>query len=345
MEEKELIRILERLKDVSIGVIGDFFLDKHLIIDPQRDEPSLETGLTAYQVVSKRISPGAAGTVTNNLTALQVGRVTALGIIGEDGEGYELMKGLVSRGVDTQYLIRTPERVTPTYTKPMVKEQGGEREINRLDIKNFSPTPPYLEQQIIERLYAMSEQVDAIIALDQVVEENCGVLTSKVREALADIGKKEGAPFIYVDSRANTFKFRNVMVKCNHYEAVKAMKAGFEGEPDVQMIADCGVELSRRTKKPVFITWGEQGQLVIRDSTVRHVPAIRVEGPIDICGAGDATTSGTVSALCCGASLEDAAFFGNIVASITIQQLGTTGTASPEQVFRRFKEFTGRDHC
>ena len=135
------------------------------------------------------------------------------------------------------------------------------------------------------------------------------------------------------------------MVKCNHYEAVKAMKAGFEGEPDVQMIADCGVELSRRTKKPVFITWGEQGQLVIRDSTVRHVPAIRVEGPIDICGAGDATTSGTVSALCCGASLEDAAFFGNIVASITIQQLGTTGTASPEQVFRRFKEFTGRDHC
>ena len=38
-------------------------------------------------------------------------------------------------------------------------------------------------------------------------------------------------------------------------------------------------------------------------------------------------------------SPEDAAQMGNIVASITIQQIGVTGFATPEQVVRRFEEY------
>jgi len=70
------------------------------------------------------------------------------------------------------------------------------------------------------------------------------------------------------------------------------------------------------------------------------VPAIPVSGEIDIVGAGDSVMAGVVSALCCGAAPREAAFFGNLVASITIQQIGTTGTATPAQVrehFRRLK--------
>jgi hypothetical protein len=36
--------------------------------------------------------------------------------------------------------------------------------------------------------------------------------------------------------------------------------------------------------------------------------------------------------------LPTAAAFGNLVASITIQQIGTTGTASPEQIRQRWHE-------
>jgi sugar/nucleoside kinase (ribokinase family) len=63
-----------------------------------------------------------------------------------------------------------------------------------------------------------------------------------------------------------------------------------------------------------------------------------VADPIDIVGAGDAATSGIVTSLLCGASEYEAAQVGNIVASITIQQLGTTGTATPDQVLARFQE-------
>jgi hypothetical protein len=39
-----------------------------------------------------------------------------------------------------------------------------------------------------------------------------------------------------------------------------------------------------------------------------------------------------------GAHPVEAATIGNIVASITIQQIGVTGTATPEQVLERFKQ-------
>ena len=43
-------------------------------------------------------------------------------------------------------------------------------------------------------------------------------------------------------------------------------------------------------------------------------------------------------AVAAGASHGDAAMFANIVASITIQQIGTTGTASREQIRQRWQE-------
>ncbi len=71
------------------------------------------------------------------------------------------------------------------------------------------------------------------------------------------------------------------------------------------------------------------------DTTI--VPAPPVRSQIDIVGAGDSATAGIVAALLCGATEVEAAAIGNLVASITIQQLGTTGTATPQQVVARWR--------
>jgi sugar/nucleoside kinase (ribokinase family) len=64
-----------------------------------------------------------------------------------------------------------------------------------------------------------------------------------------------------------------------------------------------------------------------------------VEGPIDIVGAGDSTIAGLTAALCAGAALHEAAVVGNLVASVTIQQIGTTGTATRAQVREQFEAY------
>ncbi|HXK96219.1 MAG TPA: carbohydrate kinase, partial [bacterium] len=185
MDRTRLHEILSQYPNHRILVFGDFFLDRYLVIDPALDEISLETGKTAYQVTAKRSQPGAAGTVVNNLRALEVGHITALTVIGDDGEGYELRQGLTRQGVNIDSILITPDRFTPTYTKPMRKTNGGEEEMNRQDIKNRVPLTEAMETELLKRLDALLPAVDAVIIADQVQERDCGVITGRVRGTLA----------------------------------------------------------------------------------------------------------------------------------------------------------------
>ena len=58
-------------------VVGDVCLDRWCTYDPSLAEPSRETGIPRIGVVSTEVTPGAAGTVANNLAALGAPRVRA----------------------------------------------------------------------------------------------------------------------------------------------------------------------------------------------------------------------------------------------------------------------------
>src|SRR5262249_3223543 len=142
------------------------------------------------------------------------------------------------------------------------------------------------------------------------------------------------------DSRAHIGLFRSVSIKPNEKEC-----AGALGSSATSIHAlDAGVmEFARKTGRAVFCTCGERGILVAEGAHVPiRVPAYPVAGPIDIVGAGDSSSAAIASAVAAGASLVDAADFGNLVASITIQQIGKTGTATPEQVRHRWEEVSPR---
>src|SRR5438270_13321054 len=114
LSDASLQQILVRLPALTIGVVGDLFLDRYLDVDAALTEPSLETGLDAYQVTRVRSHPGAAGTVINNLAALGVGRICPISIIGDDGEGHELRQALDALGVvDAAGLQSRDDRRTP----------------------------------------------------------------------------------------------------------------------------------------------------------------------------------------------------------------------------------------
>jgi len=336
MDEERLNQLLSHFPHLRVLVVGDFFLDKYLVIDRRLSEVSLETGLEAYQVVEVRCSPGAAGTVASNLRALDV-NVVALGVIGDDGHGYELRRGLVERGVDVGPMLQLPDRFTPTYTKPMLREADGqEHEIQRLDIKNRVPLPGEVEQAIVTRLRALVPQVHAVVVADQVQERNCGVITDHAREEIAALAQTYPDKVFIADSRERIGLFRQVMIKPNRREAVRAVCPEAEGEAALPLIEHCGVELYRRNRRPVFITLGAEGILLCDERGPQRIPAPRVEGPLDTVGAGDSVMAGIVASLCAGAGAEEAALVGNLVASITIQQIGTTGTASRQEVLERF---------
>ena len=67
--------ILGRLPALSVLIVGDICLDRWCTYDPAAAEPSRETSIPRTGVVSTEVTPGAGGTVANNLAALGVGRV------------------------------------------------------------------------------------------------------------------------------------------------------------------------------------------------------------------------------------------------------------------------------
>jgi bifunctional ADP-heptose synthase (sugar kinase/adenylyltransferase) len=337
LDEDLLERILLQAPALTIGVLGDLFLDRYLDIDAGLTEPSLETGLDAYQVVGLRAVPGAAGTIVNNLVALGVGRVVPIAVLGDDGEGYELRQALRAMpAVSADALISDPQRRTPTYTKPLLHEPGGPaRELNRLDIKNRRPLPANVEGRVIELLERWVANVNALLILDQVSERSCGVVTERVRERLAKLGAARREVFFLADSRERIGLFRSVALKPNRRECVAAV---FGVRADSERWREAAAALAKQAGRPVFCTAGEEGILVADGRREVSVPAYPVSGPIDPVGAGDSTSAAIAVAVACGADLPAAAAFGNLVASITITHLGTTGTASPEQVRRRWAE-------
>lgn len=344
MEETRLKELLEKFSNVSILVLGDFFLDYYLILKRSLSETSLETGLEAYQAVDQYKNPGAAGTVTNNLRAMNV-NVFALGITGDDGNGYELRNRLKQLGVHMEGILKFPSIFTPTYFKPMMQEENGEEhELNRIDVKNRKPTSPEIEQAIIQKLQMILPKVNGVLIVDQVQEDNCGVITDTVRKEIAQLAKNNPEKIFVVDSRTRGGKFENVIVKNNHHEILNAANLPEHADKDAQLREAMQI-IYDKTNQPVIATQSEKGIAIFQnpESGIISVPAIPVTGPIDIVGAGDSVTASMGAALCAGANWEEAAIVGTLASSIVIQQLGTTGTASSKQILTRFQDMKGKD--
>ena len=334
---ERLEEIISRFSSSRIAVLGDFFLDKYLDVDPALEEPSVETGLPAHQVSAVRCYPGAAGTVVSNLSALQTGELHAIGFTGDDGEAYELRRGLKHLRCSTDHLHTTSDRFTPTYLKPRnMTIPGLIGEHSRYDTKNRQPTPRDTEQSVIASLGELVGQVDAVIVMDQVEARDCGAVTGPVRDRLAELAEQHKSVHFWADSRRRIHEYRNLIIKPNEFEAV-GNESPLPGDTvDVDELRAAVGQMQAKTGAPLFITRGADGMFV-SDPEWTPVPGVRVTGDTDTTGAGDSATAGCVLALCSGASFVEAAVIGNLVASITVQQLATTGTASPDELIPRLK--------
>jgi len=342
---ERLESVLARLPRLSVGLVGDLFLDRYLELDEHLRELSIETGMEAYQITRIRNSPGALGTVMNNLAALGVGRMTPVTVLGDDGQAYDLSRALANMPVDQSHILRDPDRLTPTYTKPLRRApRGGWTELNRLDLRNCAPLSAETLQKLLDELTAVFDATDGLIVLDQVNEPGWGVVGAEVRDHLARLAARDPEKLVFIDSRAHIAEFRCGTLKPNVHECLAALgAAGKQGVPDAVPEVEEATIAARRfaqlTGCPLYCTMSERGMLVLDalgEATL--VPGYPVRGPIDPVGAGDSATAGIVSALLAGADRVEAAVVGNLTASITVQQLGTTGTANPEQLVTRWKE-------
>jgi bifunctional ADP-heptose synthase (sugar kinase/adenylyltransferase) len=203
---------------------------------------------------------------------------------------------------------------------------GPPEELNRLDSKNWTPTPPELQSDLAARVLSLAEQVDAMILMDQVDLPDSGAACSTVVQAAREAVLKQPKLLVLADSRRGLADFPPLGFKMN---ATELSKLSGSSADSIDAMKSQATTLAAKNQQPVFVTLAERGIVgALPNQPAAHVTAHPIRGPIDIVGAGDATMANLAAALAGGATLMEAMELAMAAASIVIHQLGTTGTAS-----------------
>lgn len=334
LTREDVLSILEKIKTVKVLFIGDVCLDLYWRADMKKSRLSRETPHYPLPVVEETYTPGAGGNVVNNIHALGVEKLLCISAIGSDWRGFLLTSWIEEHGICTDGLLRRKTGVTPCYCKPL--RMGISHvvyEDPRLDFENYEPLTAEEEDRLLEALSSAAKEADIIAVSDQFLY---GVITPRIRQALSELARN--IPMV-VDSRDRITQYTNAIVKPNEVEAAAAIGREIAGlDLTMEDYAEIGLTLQKKTNAPVIVTLGELGALWCEEENCHLAPTARATPPVDIVGAGDTF----LSAFCCAyAACQDgpkALAFANLASGVTVKKIGTTGTASGEEILKKWEE-------
>ena len=160
-----------------------------------------------------------------------------------------------------------------------------------------------------------------------------GCITERIRARINELAEK--LPVI-VDSRSRIGLYRNCYLKPNEIECARALQmeetALKEGTAEEALLHAAKELYEKCSAKGIFLTLGSRGALFFKDGFTTRVPAVPVEPPVDIVGAGDCFLSALSLAMTATENTETAMRFAAMASAICVKKLGTTGTASPEEL-------------
>jgi len=315
--------ILERIRDLRVLVVGDICLDRWCWYDPALALASAETGIPRTGVVRVEVTPGAGGTVSNNLAALGVGKVDVLGVAGRDGFGWELRDALTARGIGHEHLLQIDGLQTFTYTK-LINATNDVEDLARVDFVNTRALSEDVDMALVYQFNNAAPKYDVVIVSDQAETSAGGVVSATLRGAIESFAQAHPEVVVWGSIPARAEHFQGVIIKPNEKEASEACDRAFGVVDFPRLRAHCAAPL-------LFVTQGGNGVRIFSPEGEAAVRTSPVAKPVDICGAGDSFTAGAATSYAVTRDAETAARFGNKVASITIMKKGT-GTASRDEL-------------
>lgn len=338
LSKEKITSILEKIRAVRVGVVGDGCLDIYWDADMRLSELSRETPHYPLPVVRERMYPGGGSNVAVNAKSLGAASVYMLTLLGNDWRRDCLISKLEEYGIDNKYILSDNNWISPTYCKPMRKGYSDVvYEDPRIDFENRAPLAAEQETNIIDKLNELSENVDVIAVCDQF---KYGVISGRVRDELKKLalkGKK-----IIVDSRSKIGLFNNVIIKPNELEAMTvAYDGNIPEDLNFQVIIKVAVRLYKNNRSPVIITLGDKGALWHDGESFYLAEGIPVEPPVDTVGAGDTFLAAFSCAYGAGIEGPEAIAFANLASSIIIKKIGMTGTATPEEIVYKLENMPG----
>lgn len=310
------VALLDRMRTVRVGIVGDVMLDRYLVGDVERISP--EAPVPVVIVQEERSVAGGAANVAANVLALG-GRPSLVGVIGDDASGDALQEALTALGIDTAGLIRVSGRPTTTKTRILARGQ----QVVRIDREVTNALPERFREQVANAAARLVDACDVLVISDYAK----GVLDAELATRCISAARLKGIPVV-VDPKPPLLKSYQgaTVLTPNRRELEAAVGSHFTVEDDEfeSIRRDLGVD-------HLLVTLGADGMtLASVGEQLRTTPSIALE-VFDVSGAGDTVTGWTAAVLGAGGRIAEGAWLANLAAGVEVGKLGTA-TVSPAEL-------------
>jgi len=324
-DKEKLVDYIEKLINPRVLIIGDMGIDEMIYGDTERI--SREAPVLILRHDHTKIILGQAANAAHNLATINGGKVSAIGLYGNDHHGPTLLEAFNKAGINTQYMVKDESR--PTTVKSRISGASFHsvtQQIVRIDRLSTQPLSIDIENKIIANIEKAIPLHDAVILSDY----NIGLLTDRIISETVRIAKKYDK-IVVADVQKDLHRYKGVYALTpNQPDSEKAVGYFINNSATLEK---AGIDILKITDANVLLlTRGGDGMAVFEREKELHtdVPVFNKTDVFDVTGAGDTVVASFTLALAAGAPPKYAAIIGNIAASIVIRSFGCATTTIDE---------------
>jgi len=310
-----LLTTLADWKPFNAIVVGDFMLDQQLYGIANRLSP--DAPVPVLHVTKQENQPGGAANLCLDLHAMH-GKVTAIGVVGQDQDSTILTDALNDQGVDADSIIGDPSRPTTVKRNLIGLAQGRHaQKMFRVDFESSEPIDESIVNQLLQQFDAHLADADFVCIEDY----NKGVCTPELCQAIINRAKAAGKP-VYVDPAPikDYSKYAGATaITPNRTEGELA--STLDKKDDDRALAH-----NLRTQNnfdTVVLTLDKHGALLERGD-LDHPVSIptQARAVYDVTGAGDMMLAGLAAARSNGLGWIDSVKLANAAAGLEVEIFG-----------------------
>ena len=321
---EKLKSLVKKLQEAKILVIGDLALDEMVYGDTERI--SREAPVLILQHTYTKFILGGASNAAHNVATLNDGKVSVVGVIGDDYQAQDLKGAFNEAGINCESLISDASRKTITKTRISGScSHSITQQIVRIDRQTNAPLSFSTEAKLIEKIKEMIPDFDAVILSDY----HIGTLSDKVLNAVFETAKKY-SKIVVVDAQKDLDRYKGCYTMTPNLPDTQK-HVGFYLDSKEDFLRAGSTLLEQTGADNVLITCGADGMVVVEQGDkYTHIPVFNKSKVFDVTGAGDTVTATYSLALAIGAEPVYAAIIGNIAAGIVVKQFGCATTSIEE---------------
>jgi rfaE bifunctional protein kinase chain/domain len=306
---------------LRVVVVGDLVADHYLFGEPTR--LSREAPVMVLRHRGEELGAGGAANAARNLRSLGAS-VRALGVVGRDKNGRELVELLERDGIDVAGVEAIADWITPTKTRVLGAEPGRTRQhILRIDREPEAAPSESVCARLARRLAELEGRVDAVLLSDY----GYGLLDSGLAAAARRM--KTAGAVVVLDPRRQFEAFHGLSaITPNLGElALAARRTVDELASGEELVRAARAVLAQLAPEHLLVTLGNRGmQLFTRAAAPLAVPAAGNEA-LDVSGAGDTAAAAFTLALAAGCDGARALRLANAAAGVVVMEHGAAACA------------------